>query len=71
MAGLCRLTGHIQVLDRQAREESNLSAYKRRRENMTAIADGLQALEGEGDYDNQEENLDGDDQEEVLDDDAK
>lgn len=37
---------------------------------MTAIADGLQALEGGGDDDNQEENLDGDDQEEVLDDDA-
>ena len=59
-----------EVLDRQAREEINLSAYKRRRENMTAIADGLQALEGGGDDDNQEENLDGDDQEEVLDDDA-
>ena len=46
-----------ELLDQQAREERNLSAYERRRKNMKEIADGLKALEGDSSKVDQEEVL--------------
>lgn len=56
-----------ELLDRQAREERNLSAYERRRQNMKDIDDGLRALEGDSNKVDQEEVLGHVDQEDVLD----
>jgi hypothetical protein len=56
-----------ELLDCQAREERNLSAYERRRQNMKDIDDGLRALEGDSNKVDQEEVLGHVDQEGVLD----